>query len=102
MEYLMQIIAAISFVTIALLIILLSIYIRIYRKSKAEFTLGLIFFASMLMLHNVIAIYAYFLMAPLYNVVFIAILRGNTWSGSNWYRGTSQSYYLKYYFNKIK
>ena len=71
MEYLMQIIAAISFVTIALLIILLSIYIRIYRKSKAEFTLGLIFFASMLMLHNVIAIYAYFLMAPLYNVALL-------------------------------
>jgi hypothetical protein len=71
MEYLMQIIAAIGFVTIALLIILLSIYIRIYRKSKAEFTLGLIFFAGMLMLHNVIAIYAYFLMAPLYNVALL-------------------------------
>jgi uncharacterized membrane protein YgdD (TMEM256/DUF423 family) len=71
MEYLMQIIASISFVTIALLIVLLSIYIRIYRKSKAEFTLGLIFFAGMLMLHNVIAIYAYFLMAPLYNVALL-------------------------------
>ncbi len=34
---------------------------------KAVFTLGLIFFAGMLLLHNIITVYAYFAMAPLYN-----------------------------------
>jgi len=63
----MEISAALSIVNVALLITLLIIYLRIYRSSKAVFTLGLMFFAGLLMLHNVIAIYAYFAMELLYN-----------------------------------
>jgi hypothetical protein len=40
--------------------------IRIYKSSKAVFTLGLMFFSIMMMLHNIIAIFAYFVMAPSY------------------------------------
>ena len=35
-------------------------------NTKAVFTAGLMFFAGMLMLHNIIAVYAYFAMEPLY------------------------------------
>jgi hypothetical protein len=51
---------------VAVLIALLVLYARVYRSSKASFTVGLILFASLLMLHNVIAVYGYFIMEPLY------------------------------------
>jgi hypothetical protein len=63
----MEISTALSIVNVALLITLLIIYVRIYRSSKAIFTLGLMFFAGMLMVHNAIAVYAYVAMEPLYN-----------------------------------
>jgi len=67
MNILMEISAALSLTNVALLITLLIIYVRIYGSSKAIFTLGLMFFAGMLMLHNAIGVYAYFAMEPLYN-----------------------------------
>ncbi|MGH9952148.1 MAG: hypothetical protein ACRD5J_11005 [Nitrososphaeraceae archaeon] len=57
----------ISIVNVALLAALIAIYSKIYTTSRAVFTLGLLFFATMLMLHNIIAVYAYFAMAPLYS-----------------------------------
>lgn len=57
----------ISIVNVALLAALITIYAKIYKTSRAVFTLGLLFFATMLMLHNIIAVYAYFAMAPLYS-----------------------------------
>ena len=59
--------AAVSLTNVALLLALLFVYVRIYQSSKAIFTLGLMFFAGMLVLHNIIAVYAYLVMAPLYN-----------------------------------
>ena len=63
----MDVSAGISLSNIAILGALLFIYARIYKTSKAIFTVGLMFFAGMIMLHNLIAVYAYFAMAPLYN-----------------------------------
>ena len=63
----MDVSAGISLSNVAILGALLFIYARIYSSSKAIFTVGLMFFAGMLMLHNLIAVYAYFAMAPLYN-----------------------------------
>lgn len=63
----MDLSAGISLSNVAILGALLYIYTRIYKSSKAIFTVGLMFFAGMLMLHNLIALYAYFTMAPLYN-----------------------------------
>jgi hypothetical protein len=51
----------------AILVALLGVYARIYIKTRAAFTIGLAVFASMLMLHNGIAVYGYFAMAPLYS-----------------------------------
>ena len=67
MNVLMEVSAAVSLTNVALLMALLFVYVRIYQSSKAIFTLGLMFFASMLGLDNIIAVYAYVVMAPLYN-----------------------------------
>jgi hypothetical protein len=58
--------AIVASANIAVLIAILVLYARVYRSSKANFTVGLILFASLLMLHNVIAVYGYFIMEPLY------------------------------------
>jgi hypothetical protein len=58
--------AIVASANIAVLIAILVLYARVYRSSKASFTVGLILFASLLMLHNVIAVYGYFIMEPLY------------------------------------
>jgi len=42
------------------------VYAKVYKSTRAVFTVGLMFFAGMLMLHNIIAVYAYFAMEPLY------------------------------------
>jgi len=49
-------------------VVLLVTLLVIYIKTKASFIIGLIFFAAMLILHNVIAVYAYFAMEPLYRM----------------------------------
>ena len=66
MEVLMALSAGIALVNVALLMALLTIYARIYKSAKTSFTVGLMFFAGMLILHNTIAVYAYFAMEPLY------------------------------------
>jgi hypothetical protein len=51
---------------IAILMALLFLYARIYRSGRARFTIGLMLFTGLLMLHNIIAVYGYFMMEPLY------------------------------------
>lgn len=46
--------------------VLVGVFIKIYSRTKAQLPLGMIFFAGLLFLHNVIAIYAYFSMMELY------------------------------------
>jgi hypothetical protein len=63
----MDISSLVSMANMAILVALLGVYARIYIKTRAAFTIGLAVFASMLMLHNGIAVYGYFAMAPLYS-----------------------------------
>jgi membrane-bound metal-dependent hydrolase YbcI (DUF457 family) len=67
MALLMDISSVVSMINTAILVVLLAVYANIYRKTGATFTIGLMVFAGMLMLHNIIAIYGYFAMAPLYS-----------------------------------
>ena len=67
MALLMDVSSVVSMANMAILIVLLAVYGRIYSKTGATFTIGLMIFAGMLMLHNVIAVYGYFAMAPLYS-----------------------------------
>jgi hypothetical protein len=63
----MDVSSLVSMANMAILVALLGVYARIYIKTRAAFTIGLAVFASMLMLHNGIAVYGYFAMAPLYS-----------------------------------
>ena len=67
MALLMDVSSGVSMVNTVILVVLLAVYANIYRKTGATFTIGLIVFAGMLMLHNIIAVYGYFAMAPLYS-----------------------------------
>jgi len=67
MALLMDVSSIVSMVNVVILVTLLVVYADIYRKIRATFTIGLMVFAGMLLLHNVIAIYGYFAMAPLYS-----------------------------------
>jgi hypothetical protein len=67
MALLMDVSSIVSMINMAILVMLLAVYANIYRKTGAAFTVGLMVFAGMLMFHNVIAIYGYFVMAPLYS-----------------------------------
>jgi hypothetical protein len=64
----MEISAGVGIANVVLLIALLTVYAKVYKSTRAVFTIGLMFFAGMLMLHNIIAVYAYFVMQPLYAV----------------------------------
>ena len=67
MSWLMDVSSILGMANMAILNALLTVYTNIYRKTRATFTVGLMVFAGMLMLHNVIAVYGYFAMAPLYS-----------------------------------
>ncbi|MGH9988176.1 MAG: hypothetical protein ACRD8W_29930, partial [Nitrososphaeraceae archaeon] len=58
--------AIVASANFAVLIALLVLYAKVYKSSKAKFTIGLMLFVSLLMLHNIIAVYGYFMMESLY------------------------------------
>jgi hypothetical protein len=63
--------AIVASANIAVLIALLVLYAKVYQSSKAKFTIGLMLFVSLLMLHNIIAVYGYFIMESLYSPTLI-------------------------------
>jgi hypothetical protein len=67
MAFLMDVSSIVSMANMGILVALLAVYGNIYRKTRATFTIGLMIFVVMLMLHNGIAVYGYFAMAPLYS-----------------------------------
>jgi len=72
----MSISAIVGLANIGILIVLLIIYLRIYKNTKATFTIGLIFFVCLLMLHNIIAVYAYVAMQQLYSIGLLPYFLG--------------------------
>jgi len=68
MELLMSVSAVVGLANIGILTAMLVVYGKVYRNTRAIFTIGLMFFVGLLMLHNVIAVYAYFAMEPLYAI----------------------------------
>lgn len=64
----------VSGVNMIVLGILISIFVKIYSKTKAQLPLGMIFFAGLLVLHNVIGVFAYFSMSELYSMALLPYL----------------------------
>jgi uncharacterized membrane protein len=75
MNSLMEISAGVGIANVVLLIALLTVYAKVYKSTRAVFTIGLMFFAGMLMLHNIIAIF-----------------RGDTYSRTSRNSSITQSY----------
>jgi hypothetical protein len=78
METLMGISAMMGLANIGILTALLVIYGKVYKNTKAIFTIRFDIFAGLLMLHNIITVCAYFAMAQLYAIgllpYFVCIL----------------------------
>jgi hypothetical protein len=55
----MQAAALFSSINIILLVVLIGIYANNYRKIRAQFTVGLIFFAALFLVQNLIALYSF-------------------------------------------
>lgn len=66
MSIIMDASAIVNAANVAILTSLLILYGRIYGNTRAQFTLGLIFFASLLLVQNAIGIYSYVTMAPFF------------------------------------
>ncbi|MGH9878684.1 MAG: hypothetical protein ACRD3Z_01115 [Nitrososphaerales archaeon] len=74
MSIIMDASAIVSAANVAILIGLLILYARTYSSSRAQFTLGLMFFASLLLIQNAIGIYSYVTMAPFFTEAILPYL----------------------------
>jgi hypothetical protein len=54
--------------------ILIGVFVKMYSKTRAQLPLGMIFFAGLLFLHNIIGVYAYFSMMNLYAAALLPYL----------------------------
>ncbi len=50
-------------ISAVLLLVLLVVYLRVYRDTRAEFSLGLTIFAAVLFVQNILAVYSFLTMA---------------------------------------
>jgi len=74
METVMTASTIVSGANIIVLGALIGIFSKIYLKTKAQLPLGMIFFAGLLALHNIIGVYSYFSMTELYAVALLPYL----------------------------
>lgn len=74
MDPIMTVSTIVSGASMVALGILMGVFGKIYSKTKAQLPLGMIFFAGLLFLHNVITVYAYFSMMQLYAVALLPYL----------------------------
>ena len=65
-ETMAQIVAFFSLLNVILLIGLIWIYLSSFRKVRAQFTLGLVFFAALFLVQNLIALYSFLTMFMYY------------------------------------
>ena len=74
MESIMTASTIVSGANVVALGVLIGVFAKMYSRTKAQLPLGMIFFAGLLFLHNVIGIYAYFSMMELYAAALLPYL----------------------------
>ncbi|HSF28794.1 MAG TPA: hypothetical protein VD699_02580 [Nitrosopumilaceae archaeon] len=74
MEPIMTISTIVSGLNMIVLGVLIGVFVKMYQKTKAQLPLGMIFFAGLLFLHNIIGVYAYFSMMELYAAALLPYL----------------------------
>ena len=72
----MQLAAGLAVANSAILLGLMYMYSKIAFRTKAAFSFGLLLFAGLLLLDNLLTIYAYVAMAPLFGVEALPLLSG--------------------------
>jgi hypothetical protein len=66
MALMMDLAAIFSSLNIVVLVVLLYLYARITMRSKAVYTVGLLVFATLLLLQNVLTAYSFVVMTPFF------------------------------------
>ena len=66
--------ALINVVNLGLLGALIFTFAKIYRTSRANFPLGLIFFCGLLMINSIISVYSYITMSMLFSDLLVPYL----------------------------
>jgi len=74
MEPIMTISTIVSGLNMIVLGVVIGVFVKMYQKTKAQLPLGMIFFAGLLFLHNIIGVYAYFSMMDLYATALLPYL----------------------------
>lgn len=74
METMMTASTIVSGANLVALGVLIGVFTKMYSRTKAQLPLGMIFFAGLLFLHNVIGVYAYFTMMELYAIALLPYL----------------------------
>jgi hypothetical protein len=74
METMMTASSIVSGANIIVVGTLIIVFSKIYSKTKAQLSLGMIFFTGLLALHNIIRIYLYLSMTDLYAAVLLPYL----------------------------
>jgi hypothetical protein len=74
MDPIMQASTIVSGANMIVLGILIGVFAKMYSKTRAQLPLGMIFFAGLLFLHNLIGVYAYFSMTELYAAALLPYL----------------------------
>ena len=59
----------INWISVVMLVILLAVYIINYKKFKSGFTIGLVLFASLLLIQNIFQVYFYTTSMQLYSSI---------------------------------
>ncbi len=57
-----------------ILLVLVAVYLRVYRDTRAQFSLGLALFATLLFAQNVFAVFSFLTMAPYIGDQFLPFL----------------------------
>ena len=74
MDPIMTISTIVSGLNMIVLGVVISVFVKMYQKTKAQLPLGMIFFSALLFLHNIIGVYAYFSMMELYAAALLPYL----------------------------
>ena len=61
-----------------ILLVLLYVYTKIFSKTRAMYAVGLVMFSLLLLAHNILTIFAYVLMAPVFGAEALPFLAGIT------------------------
>jgi hypothetical protein len=74
MEAMMYIAIGLGSINSAILLVLIYLYARIALRTRASYSVGLVIFGSLLLVHNLLTVFAYSTMSPLFGAEALPFL----------------------------